>query len=88
VQVLLQARRLTVAKSLPFAPILADELRDFQVKITESANETFGAWRDGQHDDLVLAIVRGVGGRECAGGKSRALIGTGPVCGGVTFYDD
>ena len=27
------------------------------MKVTESANETFGAWRDGQHDDLVLAIA-------------------------------
>jgi hypothetical protein len=56
-QVLLQGRRLTVAKSLAFAPVLVEELRNFQVKITESANETFGAWRDGQHDDLVLAIA-------------------------------
>jgi hypothetical protein len=56
-QVLLQGRRLTVANSLAFAPVLAEELRNFQVKITESANETFGAWRDGQHDDLVLAIA-------------------------------
>ena len=56
-QVLLQGRRLTVAKSLAFAPILVEELRNFQVKITESANETFGSWREGNHDDLVLAIA-------------------------------
>lgn len=56
-QVLLQARRLTVAKSLAFAPVLVEELRNFQVKITESAHETFGAWREGSHDDLVLAIA-------------------------------
>jgi hypothetical protein len=46
-QVLLQGRRLTVAKSLAFAPILVEELLNFQVKITESANETFGTWREG-----------------------------------------
>jgi hypothetical protein len=56
-QVLLQRRRLTVAKSLPFTPILVEELLNFQVKVTESANETFGAWREGRHDDLVLAIA-------------------------------
>src|SRR5208283_933986 len=29
---------------------------DFQVKITDSANETFSA-REGAHDDLVLAVA-------------------------------
>ena len=40
-QVLLQGRRLTVAKSLPFAAALVEELQNFQVKVTEAANETF-----------------------------------------------
>ena len=56
-QVLLQGRRLTVAKSLPFAAALVEELQNFQVKVTEAANETFGALGDGYHDDLVLAIM-------------------------------
>ena len=29
----------------------------FQVKITAAANATFGAWREGSHDDLVLAVA-------------------------------
>jgi hypothetical protein len=56
-QVLLQGRRLTVAKSLPFAAALVEELQKFQVKVTEAAHETFGALGSGYHDDLVLAIM-------------------------------
>jgi hypothetical protein len=56
VQVLLQTRRLRIAQALPEAAILAKELETFQVKVTAAANETFGAWREGQHDDLVLAV--------------------------------
>lgn len=56
-QVLLQARRLTIAKSLPFAPALVEELQNFQVKVTEAAHETFGALGEGYHDDMVLAIM-------------------------------
>ena len=37
--------------------ILVRELQQFQVKITQAAHETFGVWREGQHDDLVLAVA-------------------------------
>jgi hypothetical protein len=56
-QVLRQSRRLKVAPSLPEARTLARELENFQVQVTEAAHETFGAWRDGTHDDLVLAAA-------------------------------
>jgi hypothetical protein len=56
-QVLLQARRLLVAADLRDAELLVKELGNFRVKITAAANETFGAWREGQHDDLVLAVA-------------------------------
>ena len=56
-QVLLQTRRLRIAQALPDAATLVRELETFRVKITEAANETFGAWREGQHDDLVLAVA-------------------------------
>jgi len=56
-QVLLQTRRLKVAQALPEAATLVRELETFRVKVTEAANETFGAWREGQHDDLVLAVA-------------------------------
>jgi hypothetical protein len=56
-QVVMQGRRLQIARSLPEAATLVRELQQFQVKITAAANETFGVWRDGQHDDLVLAVA-------------------------------
>jgi hypothetical protein len=56
-QALLQGRRLKVARELPEAATLGRELEVFQVKITESANETYGALGTGQHDDLVLALM-------------------------------
>src|SRR5262245_44739878 len=30
---------------------------EFKVKVRLAANETFGAWREGTHDDLVLAVA-------------------------------
>jgi hypothetical protein len=64
-QVLLQTRRLRIAQALPEAAILTNELKAFQVRITEAAKETFGAWREGQHDDLVLAVGLAAWAGEC-----------------------
>jgi hypothetical protein len=56
-QLLLQGRRLKVAQALPHADVLATELQNFRVRITAAAHEVFGAWRGGDHDDLVLAVA-------------------------------
>jgi hypothetical protein len=56
VQSLLQSGRLKVSSKLPDAELLKRELLNFQIKITASAHETFNA-REGQHDDLVLAVA-------------------------------
>ncbi|HOR01457.1 MAG TPA: hypothetical protein PLJ35_21810 [Anaerolineae bacterium] len=55
--VLLQDKRLGVAKELPLAGTLVSELLSFRVRITAAANDVYGAWREGQHDDLVLALA-------------------------------
>lgn len=57
-QVLLQGRRLLVAKNLPEAELLTKELQNFKVKINiATGNESFEAWREKDHDDLVLAVA-------------------------------
>ncbi len=54
---LLQSERLKIAKALPEALVLQEGLLNFQVKITDAANDSYGAWREGSHDDLVLAVA-------------------------------
>jgi hypothetical protein len=56
-QVLLGNGRLHVAPELPEAAVLVRELGTFTVKISEAANESFEAWREKDHDDLVLAVA-------------------------------
>jgi hypothetical protein len=56
VQRLLQSGRLRIGAKLPHASTLQKELRDFRVKISKAANETYDA-REGQHDDMVLALA-------------------------------
>ncbi len=60
VQVGLQNRTLKIANELAEAETLARELQNFTVKITDSANDVYGAWREGTHDDLVLAVALAV----------------------------
>jgi hypothetical protein len=54
---LLQSCRIKVARALPDAALLVKELENFKLKVTESAKETFEAWREGDHDDLVMACA-------------------------------
>jgi hypothetical protein len=56
-QALLQTRRLVVAAGLKDAPTLQKQLGNFRVKATAGTDETNVAFREGQHDDLVLAIA-------------------------------
>ena len=57
-QVLLQSGRLKIARSLEHAETLRAELLNFRVKINVvTAHDSYGAWREGDHDDLVLAAA-------------------------------
>ena len=66
-QVLLQDQRLRIAAGLEMASILRDELLNFQVKIDpRMAHDSYSAWREKDHDDLVLAT-----GLACWYGENR-----------------
>ena len=53
----LQTRRLKIAPALPEAQTLISELQNFQAKITDTAYDSYGAWRENSHDDLVLSVA-------------------------------
>lgn len=56
-QVLLQDGKLKFADGMMHAQTLINELMAFKVKINANANDTYEAWREGDHDDLVLALA-------------------------------
>lgn len=58
-QVVLQSKRLRLPADNPLTGTLLRELSSYRVKVTANANETFNA-REGEHDDLVLAVALAV----------------------------
>lgn len=56
VQSVLQSRRLKIARGLREAATLMRELSTFRVK-PAAASEGLDGWREGSHDDLVLAVA-------------------------------
>jgi hypothetical protein len=58
VSVRLQNRSLRFANAGPYAAILQRELLNFRVKIDPvTSHDSYAAWREGEHDDLVLATA-------------------------------
>ena len=56
-QVLTQEGRLEGSGQLANAALLRQELLSFRVRITEALRDVFGAWREGEHDDMVIAVA-------------------------------
>jgi len=56
IQSLLHRRRLKVARNLRLAETLLEELSAFEIRVTTAGNVQYGTWREGTHDDLVLAV--------------------------------
>ena len=58
VQTLLQSGHLKIAPGMELAPVLKRELLTFRVKINPAtAHDSYEHWREGDHDDLVLATA-------------------------------
>jgi len=58
VQIALQSGQLKIAEELELAETLRRELLNFRIKVNIStAHDSYEAWREGDHDDLVLAVA-------------------------------
>ena len=56
--VLMQNKQLKIAEGLALKDVLVMELRNFRVKINiATAHDSYEAWREGDHDDLVLSVA-------------------------------
>jgi len=62
-QVLLQTRRLQVPKDLHDAQLFVRELENYRPKVILPTNEAL-SWREGRHDDLILAVALAAWGGE------------------------
>ena len=56
-QILFQSGRLKIAEGIPEASTLVRELLNFRAKVSAAGSDTYEAWREGDHDDLVLAVA-------------------------------
>lgn len=55
-QALLQTRRLQIPRALEDAYVLVKELENFKARVTLKRQDPLEDWREGDHDDLVLAL--------------------------------
>lgn len=58
-QVMLEQGAVEIAGNIPETEKFVKELMGMQVKISAAGNDQYGSWRDGEHDDLVLAAALG-----------------------------
>ena len=71
--IVLQSHRLKIAKDLPLAGALKNELLNFKMKITAKGNDTYEAASEQIHDDLVMAIMMALWSGERQFGEERVL---------------
>ena len=59
-QVMYEREELRMPKKMKLVDALVEELGNMGSRITETGKETYPAWREGVHDDLVLAVALAV----------------------------
>ena len=52
-----QSQRIKVAEALPLAEPLKGELTNLKLKINTIGHDSYSAWRESEHDDLVLCLA-------------------------------
>lgn len=77
VQVALQQGRLQIARALPEAETLIRELTNYKVTISDTGHDSYGAWRESIHDDLVFAVGLAVWSADKFGSGGRFHVVTG-----------
>ena len=56
-RVAFQSKRIKINSRIPDVKILVSELQNFKIKINQkTAHDSYEAWREGDHDDLVLSV--------------------------------
>lgn len=55
-QMLFQSGRMRLPEDHPEARPLKDELLDYEIRVDQNANDRYGAFKTGAHDDLVTAL--------------------------------
>ena len=82
-QVLFQSGRLKISSKLPLASTMQSELMNFKVKIDpRTAHDSYSAWREADHDDLVLSVALAAWWAEMEPEPSAWLPPIETVCGG------
>jgi hypothetical protein len=78
----MQAGSLTIAQDQEHARTLARELAEMRVKISNAGHDSYGVWRDGEHDDLVLALALAVWCAERTPSRLKPNLKPGALSGG------
>lgn len=58
-QTLIGCGRLKIATSLPLSGIFLEEMENFKFKVSPSGSTLLEAWREHDHDDIVLSVALG-----------------------------